>query len=89
MLDSWKVRVDKIFTTLLIKQENALASQNHSDYIQYEVLLTEAEKRRNESCKDCIILLVEGPAGVGKTTLIKKIISDWAPGTSAMKTHRL
>ncbi|XP_063600755.1 uncharacterized protein LOC134776928 isoform X2 [Penaeus indicus] len=86
LLGNLKVRVNKVFTTMSIKQESSHASGEFSEFIEYEVLLTEAERRRNEGGENCIVLLVEGPAGVGKTTLTRKMISDWASGTSTMKT---
>ncbi|XP_047468545.1 uncharacterized protein LOC125024824 [Penaeus chinensis] len=80
LLGKSKVRVDKVFTTMEIMQGGSHES------IQYSELLTEAEKRREQKGKDCSVLLIEGPAGVGKTTLTRKMISDWASGASSMKT---
>ncbi|XP_042892251.1 uncharacterized protein LOC122266531 isoform X1 [Penaeus japonicus] len=86
LLGSKKVRVDKVFTTMLIEQESTRTSETDGDrYINYKDLLTEAERRREESSKGCSVLLIEGPAGVGKTTLTRKMRSDWASGTSSMK----
>ncbi|XP_063608388.1 uncharacterized protein LOC134782695 isoform X2 [Penaeus indicus] len=75
-----KVRVDKVFTTMEIKQGGS------HELIQYSELLAKAEERREQKGKDCSVLLIEGPAGVGKTTLTRKMISDWASGTSSMET---
>ncbi|XP_069982426.1 uncharacterized protein [Penaeus vannamei] len=82
LLGKSKVRVDKVFTMIEIKQEG---SQTH-EFIQYNELLTKAEERRGQNGKACSVLLIEGPAGVGKTTLTRKMISDWASGTSSMET---
>ncbi|XP_063615619.1 uncharacterized protein LOC134788719, partial [Penaeus indicus] len=82
LLGESKVRVDKVFTTMEIKQEG---SQIH-EFVQYCELLAKAEERREQKGKDCSVLLIEGPAGVGKTTLTRKMISDWASGTSSMET---
>lgn len=82
LLGKSKVRVDKVFTSMEIKQEG---SQTH-EFIQYSELLAKAEERREQKGKDCSVLLIEGPAGVGKTTLTRKMISDWASGTSSMET---
>ncbi|XP_063612194.1 uncharacterized protein LOC134785729 [Penaeus indicus] len=82
LLGKSKVRVDKVFTTMEIKHEG---SQTH-ELVQYSELLAKAEERREQKGKDCSVLLIEGPAGVGKTTLTRKMISDWASGTSSMET---
>jgi len=81
LLGKSKVRVDKVFTTMEIKQEGS-----QTQFIQYSELLAKAEERRVDNGKDCSVLLIEGPAGVGKTTLTRKMISDWASGTSSMET---
>ncbi|XP_063603235.1 uncharacterized protein LOC134779163 [Penaeus indicus] len=80
LLGKSKVRVDKVFTTMKIKQGGS------HELIQYSELLAKAEERRGQKGKDCSVLLIEGPAGVGKTTLTRKMISDWASGTSSMET---
>ncbi|XP_047468464.1 uncharacterized protein LOC125024758 [Penaeus chinensis] len=80
LLGKSKVRVDKVFTTMEIMQGGSHES------IQYSELLTKAVERREQKGKDCSVLLIEGPAGVGKTTLTRKMISDWASGASSMKT---
>ncbi|ROT74725.1 hypothetical protein C7M84_006750 [Penaeus vannamei] len=79
--DSLKVnfRVDKIFTRMLIKEESAPSFE----YVDYENLLKCIENK--ESQKDNVILLLDGPAGVGKTTLTRKMISDWASERSSME----
>ncbi|ROT63619.1 hypothetical protein C7M84_018490 [Penaeus vannamei] len=82
LLGKSKVHVDKVFTAMEIKQEG---SQTH-EFIQYSELLAKAEERREQDRKACSVLLIEGPAGVGKTTLTRKVISDWASGTSSMET---
>ncbi|XP_042890121.1 uncharacterized protein LOC122265038 [Penaeus japonicus] len=86
LLGSKKVRVDKVFTTMLIEQESTRTSETDGDrYINYEDLPHEAEKTGWKAVVGCSVLLIEGPAGVGKTTLTRKMRSDWASGTRTMK----
>ncbi|XP_063594249.1 uncharacterized protein LOC134771216 [Penaeus indicus] len=73
------VRVDKIFTKMQIEEEKA----NSSEYVEYENLLQCMENKQGH--KDNVVLLVEGPAGVGKTTLTRKMISDWASERISME----
>lgn len=72
-----KVRIDKVFTKILMKEDDT--------QIHLEDLLALAERRQNQSQASSTALLVEGPAGVGKTTLTRKMISDWASGASSME----
>ncbi|XP_063594621.1 uncharacterized protein LOC134771602 isoform X2 [Penaeus indicus] len=72
-----KVRIDKVFTKILMKEDDT--------QIRLEDLLALVERRQNQSKTSDTTLLVEGPAGVGKTTLTRKMISDWAAGASAME----
>ncbi|ROT74727.1 hypothetical protein C7M84_006752 [Penaeus vannamei] len=75
-----KVDVDKIFTKMEIKKESN-SSEDKDEYVEYEELLQCVQKRQGQ--KDNVVLLVEGPAGVGKTTLTRKLIHDWASGEMA------
>ncbi|XP_037796281.1 LOW QUALITY PROTEIN: uncharacterized protein LOC119591592 [Penaeus monodon] len=72
-----KVRIDKVFTKILMKEDDT--------QIRLEDLLALVERRQNQSQTSGTALLVEGPAGVGKTTLTRKMISDWASGASTME----
>ncbi|XP_069997759.1 uncharacterized protein [Penaeus vannamei] len=80
-----RVRVDKVFTQMEIKQENSRFPESHKEFVTFEHLLELVEEKQVQNHKNSSALLVEGPAGVGKTTLIRKIISDWASGASAMR----
>lgn len=80
-----RVRVDKVFTQMQIKQENSRFHENQKEFVTFEHLLELVEEKQTQNHKNSSALLVEGPAGVGKTTLIRKIISDWASGVSTMK----
>ncbi|XP_042861172.1 uncharacterized protein LOC122246588 [Penaeus japonicus] len=78
-----KVHVDKIFTKMSIRKESTDSSEGADQYVEYEELLQCLENRQDH--KDNVALLVEGVAGVGKTTLTRKLIRDWASGTMALK----
>lgn len=80
-----KVRVNKVFTQMLIQQENFRFPENQREFVTFEDLLELVETRHVQNHKNSTVLLVEGPAGVGKTTLTRKMISDWASGFSTMK----
>ncbi|XP_063614104.1 uncharacterized protein LOC134787277, partial [Penaeus indicus] len=86
LLRGMEVRVDEIFTAMLVRQESTHGSTAQTEDIQFEDLLEAAERKRKDSRKDRVVLLVEGPAGAGKTTLTRKVISDWVKGTSSMRT---
>ncbi|XP_047500783.1 uncharacterized protein LOC125046839 [Penaeus chinensis] len=80
-----RVRVDKVFTQMQIKQENSRFHERQKEFVTFEHLLELVEEKENQHHKNSSALLIEGPAGVGKTTLIRKMISDWASGVSTMK----
>ncbi|XP_042863839.1 uncharacterized protein LOC122248088 isoform X2 [Penaeus japonicus] len=72
-----KLRIDKVYTKLLIEE--------NSTPVPLEGLLALVERRQNQSQKGSTALLVEGPAGVGKTTLTRKLISEWASNANTME----
>lgn len=85
--DKAVVRVDRIFTQMkMIREESEEPNPDESEIdIEYNDLLEFLENRQSQSNKTNTAVLVEGPAGVGKTTLTRKMVSDWAHETTAMK----
>ncbi|XP_063602408.1 uncharacterized protein LOC134778504 [Penaeus indicus] len=85
--DKAVVRVDKIFTQMkMIREESDELNPDEGDIdIEYNDMLEFLESRQSQSSKTNTAVLVEGQAGVGKTTLTRKMVSDWASETTAMK----
>ncbi|XP_027212698.2 uncharacterized protein [Penaeus vannamei] len=81
------VRVDKIFTQMkMVREESEEVNPDEGDIdIEYNDMLVFLESRQSQSSKTNTAVLVEGQAGVGKTTLTRKMVSDWASETTTMK----
>lgn len=71
-----QIKVLKVFTEMQIVYEEERKN------ITMDEWFIELEKIHDRQSKKSRFLLVEGVAGVGKTTLIRKLVLDWASGSS-------
>ncbi|XP_069986986.1 uncharacterized protein [Penaeus vannamei] len=73
-----EVKVLEVFT------EMQIVNKERREEVTMDEWLTELEKIHAMQNKRSRFLLVEGVAGVGKTTLIRKLVLDWASGNSTI-----
>ncbi|KAK3866906.1 hypothetical protein Pcinc_027589 [Petrolisthes cinctipes] len=79
-----RLEVKQIFTRLEVVHEKKAAPHKEEEEIDYRNLLT--IKADEDKGGEPTILVVEGDAGAGKTTLSKLVLNDWADfKTSGMK----
>lgn len=71
-------KILEIFTEMQIIYDGGV------DKIDFRDWLTAIENERDKNSKQSKFLLVEGVAGVGKTTLSRKIVLDWSDGNDTM-----
>ncbi|KAK7086176.1 hypothetical protein SK128_018089 [Halocaridina rubra] len=76
----FKVKVSDVYTEMILKKETR-GGDHDVVHVEYDNLLDDIKHS-----KDDPVILIEGFAGVGKTTLTKKIMSDWISQNSSM-TH--
>ncbi|XP_047483039.1 uncharacterized protein LOC125035022 [Penaeus chinensis] len=73
-----KIKVLKVFTEMQIVYEEGRKN------ITMDEWFIELENIHDRQSKQSRFLLVEGMAGVGKSTLIRKLVLDWASGSSTI-----
>ncbi|XP_063611549.1 uncharacterized protein LOC134785190 [Penaeus indicus] len=84
--DTRNIHVNNVFTEMkMTLKENEEDDKEHAE-VKYDELLMIVEKKLKKTNKSNILLILEGPAGAGKTTITRKIIHDWssAKNTSTM-----
>ncbi|XP_027207389.2 uncharacterized protein [Penaeus vannamei] len=73
-----QIKVLEVFTEMKVVHEE------ERENITMDEWFIELEKMHARQNKRSRFLLVEGVAGVGKTTLIRKLVLDWASGNSTV-----
>nr|XP_053643316.1 uncharacterized protein LOC128696202 [Cherax quadricarinatus] len=86
--DNFQLKVDKIFVDIEVKQGRRRGKNEHKDYRDLLSLVqttsvassVSSGTQQQGSCVRPQILLLEGVAGSGKTTLVKLITEEWIQG---------
>ncbi|XP_047500560.1 uncharacterized protein LOC125046714 [Penaeus chinensis] len=87
--DTKNIHVDNVFTEMKITlKESEEDNEEHAE-VKYDELLMVAEKKLKKTNKSNILMILEGPAGAGKTTITRKIIHDWSSNKSTSTMSHL
>ncbi|XP_069951159.1 uncharacterized protein [Cherax quadricarinatus] len=86
--DNFKLKVNKVFVDIEVKQGRHRDNNKHIDYVDLLSLVqttsvassVSSGTQQQGSCARPQILLLEGVAGSGKTTLVKLITEEWIQG---------
>ncbi|XP_069937448.1 uncharacterized protein [Cherax quadricarinatus] len=85
--DNFQLEVDKIFVDIEVKQGRRRDNNEHIDYVEIlslvqttSVVSCVSSGRQQDSSARPQILLLEGVAGSGKTTLVKLVTDQWIQG---------
>lgn len=81
------IQVNDVFTEMKITLNKN--EDNEHPEIKYDELLMLVKRKLDQTNKTSILLILEGPAGVGKTTLTRKIIHDWSANEDASTMSHL
>ncbi|XP_042208891.1 uncharacterized protein LOC121857092 isoform X4 [Homarus americanus] len=73
--------VDNVFTHIRMKESGPLTLDRD---IRYEQILELVHNVDESFTNVARIILIEGPAGVGKTTFLLKLLSDWQDGKNTI-----
>lgn len=83
------IHVNHVFTEMKITLKEIEEDNDEHAEVKYDELLMVAEKKLKQTNKNNILLILEGPAGAGKTTLTRKIIHDWSSDKSTSTMSHL
>nr|XP_053653132.1 uncharacterized protein LOC128702729 [Cherax quadricarinatus] len=79
IINNFQVKVDKIFVDIEVKQGKRGGNNEHIDYGDLLTLVKSGTQQHGSSARPQILLL-EGVAGSGKTTLVKLVTEEWIQG---------